>query len=123
MERHRLDHWLKLVCVYKQRSEATDACNGGHVRLNGKRAKAASLVRENDIIEISHGRDRKLVVLGLPDHSISKELARTMYRDESPPPEPQRDWIDALAPRRERGAGRPTKRDRRLIGRSLKNQD
>lgn len=109
-DRHRLDLWLKLVCVYKHRAEATDACASGHVRLNGARAKASSTVREGDLIEITNGRIRKLVVLGLPERTISKEVARTMYRDESPPPPP-------APPRammeRDRGTGRPTKKERR----------
>lgn len=109
MERHRLDHWLKLVCVYRHRSDATEACKGGHVRLNGTRAKASSPVREGDMIEITTDHVRLLVVVGLPEHTISKQVARTMYRDESPP-------RPAEPPRmatRERGAGRPTKRERR----------
>ena len=115
MERHRIDHWLKLVCLYKHRAEATDACNGGHVKLNGNRAKASSLVRENDVVEIGGEHPKKVVVLGLPTGSIAKEIARTMYRDETPPPPPKEDWIDKIAARRDRGAGRPTKKDRRQI--------
>jgi len=114
MEKHRIDHWLKLCCVYKHRAEATDACTGGHVKLNGKRVKPSAPVRENDVVEISGEHARKLVVIGLPAGSISKEIARTMYRDETPPP-PPKDWVDTIAARRDRGAGRPTKRDRRDI--------
>lgn len=109
MERHRLDHWLKLVCVYKHRADATEACKSGHVKLNGARAKASATVREGDMVEITSDHIRRFVVLGLPEHTISKEVARTMYRDESPP-------RPAAPPRiatRERGAGRPTKRERR----------
>jgi ribosome-associated heat shock protein Hsp15 len=123
-KKHRLDHWLKLCCIYKQRSDATDACSGGRVKLNGQRAKPATEIKENDVIEISGNHPRKLVVLGLPTSSIAKEIARTMYRDETPPPEtkakPEDDWFQAAmakAPQRERGAGRPTKRDRRDIER------
>jgi ribosome-associated heat shock protein Hsp15 len=120
----RIDHWLKLCCVYKQRGEATRACESGHVKLNGKRAKPSATLKENDVIEIT-GREheKKLVVLDFPAGSISKELARTMYRDESPSPAPREgseDWLAAAlakAPRRDRGAGRPTKRDRREIDR------
>ncbi len=120
-ERHRIDHWLKLCCVYKQRAEATRACESGHVRLNGNRAKPSTALKESDVIEIKGGeRERKLVVLDFPSGSISKELARTMYRDESPEPAPREgseDWLASAlskAPRRDKGAGRPTKRDRRI---------
>ena len=111
--RHRLDLWLKLVCVFRHRSDATDACSSGHVRLNGSRAKPASVVREGDLVEISGERERRLVVLGLPTHTVSKEEARTLYRDESPPPPPR------MGPTvvRDRGTGRPTKRDRREMER------
>ena len=120
VQRHRIDHWLKLCCVYKQRGEATRACESGHIKLNGKRAKPSAALKENDVIEIT-GREneKKLVVLDFPSGSVSKEVARTMYRDESPVPAPREgseDWLAAAlakAPRRDRGAGRPTKRDRR----------
>lgn len=111
-ERHRIDYWLKLVCLFKHRGDATDACRGGHVKLNGSRVKPSSPVREGDIVELVMGeRYRKLVVSGLPETSISKEVARTMYVDETP--------VVALPPGlsmpRDRGAGRPTKRERRAI--------
>jgi ribosome-associated heat shock protein Hsp15 len=111
-ERHRIDYWLKLVCLFKHRGDATDACRGGHIKLNGFRAKPSSPVKEGDIVELVMGeRYRKLVVSGLPETSISKEVARTMYIDETPvvtlPP--------ALSRPRDRGTGRPTKRERREI--------
>ena len=119
MKHHRLDHWLKLCCLYKHRSEATRACSSGHVKLNGQRAKPASAIEINDVVEITGARDRKLVVLGLPSGSISKETARTMYRDETPPPpRDETPWSAAArsqAPQREHGAGRPTKRERRTL--------
>ena len=108
----RIDHWLKLVCVFKHRSAAAAACEGGHVKINGNRAKPATRVRPGDLVELTEPRIRKLVVLGLPASSISKEAAREMYRDETPQEE-------ARPPRapvtREAGAGRPTKKERREI--------
>lgn len=118
VDRHRLDLWLKQVCLYKQRSEATDDCNGGKVKVNGNRAKAASVVRENDVIEISKaGRERKYVVVSLPPCQLAKEAAKEAYRDESPPPPAKDDMFAGSysAPRIERGEGRPTKRDRRKM--------
>ena len=117
-DRHRLDLWLKLACIYKHRAEATEACSSGHVKLNGVRAKPSSPVREGDLIEITNGRVRKLIVLGLPGHSISKEVARTMYRDESPPPPPPQPRISE----RERGTGRPSKKERRDIQKFFKRK-
>jgi len=109
-ERHRIDAWLKHVCLLKQRSEAADACRGGHVKINGQRAKPAAAVREGDIIEFLQGKHyRRVVVTGLPENQVSKDIARTMYIDETP-----KQQVDVTrAAMRERGAGRPTKRDRR----------
>lgn len=115
-ERNRLDLWLKQVCLYKSRSEATEDCNGGKVRLNGHRTKAAADVKENDVIEISKGgNERKFVVLSVPPKQLDKEKAKEAYRDESPPP-PAKDDLFAgafSAPKVARGEGRPTKKDRR----------
>lgn len=114
-ERHRIDIWLKLVCLFKQRGDAADACRGGHVKINGQRAKPATVVREGDVIEYLGGDDRyhRVVVLGLPQGSIAKQVARTMYEDQTPKqdPDPLRMMI------RDRGTGRPTKRERRDLDR------
>ncbi|MHB0968414.1 MAG: RNA-binding S4 domain-containing protein [Thermoanaerobaculia bacterium] len=110
----RIDLWLKLVCLVKHRSDATEACRGGHVKINGNRAKPASTVRIDDVIEITEPHYRKVVVLGIPERSIAKPIARTMYRDETPPP--PKDALPAYGiGERDRGAGRPTKRERREI--------
>jgi ribosome-associated heat shock protein Hsp15 len=112
-ERHRLDLWLKLVCLFKHRTDATEACRGGHVKLNGQRVKPAATVKEGDVVEFYLAeRFRKVIVTGLPTANISKETARTMYIDESPAP-PKADTLVPMA--RDRGAGRPTKKERRDI--------
>ena len=117
MERHRIDHWLKLVCLFKHRVEATEACKGGHVKLNGQRVKPATIVREGDVVEFLHGSHyRRVVVVEVPEGNISKQTARTMYVDETPKQE-----VDvARVMVRERGSGRPTKKDRREIERMRK---
>jgi ribosome-associated heat shock protein Hsp15 len=111
----RIDLWLKLVCLFKQRSDAADGVKGGHVKVNGQRVKPAYHVKPGDQIEISSPVFRRLVVLDIPRGSISKEVARTMYRDETP----ERPKLDLAAasglPDRDRGMGRPTKRERRDI--------
>ncbi len=111
--RHRIDLWLKLVCVFKHRTDATESCLSGHVKINGSRVKPSSIVRAGDVVEITGERERRLVVLELPQHTVSKEEARSMYRDESPPPPPRTPPVIM----RDRGAGRPTKKDRREIQR------
>jgi ribosome-associated heat shock protein Hsp15 len=115
MERHRIDHWLKLVCLVKHRSEATEACRGGHVKINAQRVKPAAAVREGDVVEfLLNDRFRRVVVKELPSTQASKEAARAMYVDESPEPVKQEKAIGVF---RERGSGRPTKKERREIDR------
>lgn len=114
MERHRIDIWLKLVCLFKHRADATEACKGGKVKVNGLRVKPAAVVKEGDVVEFYDGGDhyRRVVVSALPAANVSKEAARTMYVDETP----AREKVDILTTiARERGAGRPTKKDRRDI--------
>ena len=111
-ERHRIDLWLKHVCLFKHRSQATEACKGGLVKLNGERVKPATVVKEGDLIEFSAGDNlRRVVVQAVPPSQQSKEAARTMYLDQSPPPAPR----EGVTVFRDRGAGRPTKKERRDI--------
>jgi ribosome-associated heat shock protein Hsp15 len=111
MDQPRIDLWLKHVCLVKHRAGATDACKGGLVKLNGQRVKPASVVRVNDVVELTEPRYRKVVVLAVPEKQASKDDARAAYRDETPPPP----TIDEPVVYRDRGAGRPTKKARREI--------
>jgi len=109
--RSRIDTWLKLVCLFKHRADATEACKGGHVKINGQRVKPAAPVKPGDLVEFYLGSHfRRVVVQSVPTGNISKEVARTMYLDETPV-QPKVETANV----RERGAGRPTKRDRREI--------
>lgn len=112
-DRHRIDAWLKLVCLFKHRSDATEACKGGHVKINGQRVKPAAAVKEGDLVEFYVGTHyRKVVVQGLPATNISKEVARTMYDDQTP----VREKVDIIGGIfRDSGSGRPTKKERREI--------
>lgn len=114
MERHRIDVWLKLTCLFKHRAEATEACKGGLVKVNGVRTKPAATVQEGDLVEYTiGGHYRRVVVQGRPAGNVSKEVARTMYIDETPKPDPK--IAAAVASFRDRGTGRPTKKERREI--------
>lgn len=112
----RVDAWLWAVRRFKTRSAATSACRAGHVRVNGDRAKAAQSVRPGDEVRVRvSGFDQTLVVRRTIVKRVSATLAATALDDLTPPP-PPRETVAAL-PVRDRGAGRPTKRDRREIDR------
>lgn len=112
----RVDAWLWAVRVFKTRSAATAGCRAGHVRVNGDRAKAAQAVRVGDEVRIRiHGFDRILTVRKLLVKRVSATEAASCFTDLTPPPLPREAM--PIAPRRDRGAGRPTKRDRRELER------
>lgn len=112
----RVDVWLWAVRVFKTRSQATTACRAGHVRVGGDRAKAAQPVRVGDEVRVRvHGFDRVLEVTGLLQKRGSAEVAAKHLIDRSPP-RPTRAETGVYAVR-DRGAGRPTKRERREIER------
>jgi ribosome-associated heat shock protein Hsp15 len=108
----RVDSWIWSVRLVKSRSMAATACRGGHVRVNGERVKPAYTVRVGDEVRLRHaGRERIVVVKRVIRERVGAPLAVECYVDNSPPPPPR----EAVAPPavRDRGAGRPTKRDRR----------
>ena len=112
----RLDSWLSAVRLYKTRTLSTAACRAGHVRVNGERAKAAQPLHIGDEVRVrSGGFDRILVVQKLLVKRVGAVDAATALIDITPPPPPREEVV--LAPVRERGAGRPTKRERRDIER------
>ena len=113
----RLDKWLHVACVFKTRTQATHAVDLNRVRVNGQAAKPHRTLVPGDRIEVVQGDwTRVLVVKELRDKPVSKEEARTLYDDQSPP-RPEADPMKRLMMRppalRERGAGRPTKKERR----------
>lgn len=111
----RLDAWLWSVRIYKTRSAATTACRAGHVRLNGEPVKASQNVVAGDRIRVrKDGFDRDLEVTGLLSKRVSAPLAAKCYIDHTPPRER---LVIPQVPVRERGAGRPTKKDRREMDR------
>lgn len=111
-ERVRVDAWAWSVRVYPTRSAAADACRGGHVRVNGSRVKPAHQVKVGDTVRaMTPGGERILVVTGLLTKRVSATIAAQNYEDHSPPPPPREERPAPIV--RERGAGRPTKRDRR----------
>jgi ribosome-associated heat shock protein Hsp15 len=113
----RADKWLWAARVFKTRSLAAKACDGGKVDINAEAAKPAKLVRAGDRVEVTlpRGRRRILKVTAIGDRRGSAEIARELY-EELTPPEPPR-ARQAPPPFRPPGTGRPTKRERRDIQR------
>jgi ribosome-associated heat shock protein Hsp15 len=112
----RVDAWIWSVRLVKTRSMGATACRGGHVRVNGERVKPAYSVRVGDEVRLRHeGRERVVVVKRVIRKRVGAPVAVECYADNSPPPPPR----EAVAPAgiRDRGAGRPTKRDRREMDR------
>jgi ribosome-associated heat shock protein Hsp15 len=118
----RIDQWLHAVRLTKTRSDAATACKGGHVKINGKDAKPATTIQVGDRIEARLGRrDRIVEVSRLISKRVGPQPAAECFVDHSPPP-PERDPAPLFAVR-DRGAGRPTKRDRRKIDRLRGRRD
>lgn len=108
----RADAWIWAVRVVPTRSQATAACRAGHVRVNGDRVKPAHPVRLGDEVRVRTDRvDRVLVVRRLLVKRTSAAIAAECFEDHSPPPVPKPER--SVAGVRDRGTGRPTKRERR----------
>ncbi|WP_245671040.1 RNA-binding S4 domain-containing protein [Nocardia amamiensis] len=118
----RVDSWTWAVRLFKTRSAAAEACRGGHVRVNGSTAKPAQPVRPGDEVRIrSGGLERIVIVERIVTKRVGAPIAAQCLIDRSPPPPPRE--VVASMPRRDRGAGRPTKRERRETDRLLGRAD
>ncbi len=116
MEQTRVDRWLWAVRLFKTRSAAQQACRGGHVRVNDARVKPATTVKVGDTVEISgSNRQRVVEVAAVIDQRVGAPAARECLVDHSPQPTSRQ--FQPSVPERERGAGRPTKRERRQLER------
>ena len=119
MDRQRIDKWLWHARVVRTRSAAAALAASGHVRVNSQRVHAAShTVRAGDVVTVALDRTvRVLKVAGFAERRGSADAARPLYEDLEPPPARRAGTGDARVAEREPGAGRPTKRERRAIGR------
>src|SRR5687767_5629574 len=115
MDTTRVDVWLWAVRLYKSRSAATAACRGGHVRVNRVAAKASTHVKVGDRVEAFAERPRIFEVVAVIEKRVGAAVAATCLVDHSPPAPVVKK--QPRMPRREPGAGRPTKRERRELDR------
>ena len=112
MDTARVDQWLWAIRLYKTRSAATEACRGGHVRVNDSPVKPSAKVRPGDrVVARVHGRDRVVEVAKAIEKRVGASEAAECVIDHTPPVSAGEEPVLV----RERGTGRPTKRERRKL--------
>ncbi len=117
----RVDSWIWAVRLSKTRSAATAACHAGHVHVNGERAKAAQPVHIGDEVRLRNtDLERTVRVARLVAKRVGAVVAAECVIDLTPPPPPKEEVAATIS--RDRGAGRPTKRERRDLER-LRGRD
>ena len=119
LDRQRIDKWLWHARVVRTRSAAAALAAAGHVRINGQRVDAPSrAVRPGDVVTVALDRAvRVLKVLGFAERRGSADDARALCEVIEPAPGRLVARPEPPPALREAGAGRPTKRERRAIGR------
>lgn len=118
MDEIRIDKYLWSIRVYKTRSDATDACNGGKIRLNGLDVKPSKPVRVGDVIVARKGAvTYTYKVLQLIDKRQGAKLVSEFAENLTPQSEMDKlkAPVETFFLKRDRGAGRPTKKDRRQM--------
>lgn len=116
----RLDRWLWALRVFKTRPLATEACRRGAVEIGGIAAKPARTVHAGEIVTVRLGEmTRTLRVIDAPRSRVGAKLVAQFCTDLTPPAEFERQQERGLQRvlTREKGAGRPTKKERRVIDR------
>ena len=118
MDELRIDKYLWSIRVYKTRTDATDACKGGKVRVNGSDIKPSKGVKVGDVITARKGAVvYTYKVLELIDKRQGAKLVPRYAENLTPQEELDklRAPVETFFLKRDRGAGRPTKKDRRQM--------
>lgn len=118
IEKLRVDKYLWSIRLFKTRSLATEACRAGRVKLDGQNIKPSYLVKVGDEYSIQKGIERRVIkVLDLLGRRVDAKTAVLYYEDRTPLDDIAKYKSALISPvlQRERGAGRPTKKDRREI--------
>lgn len=117
-EKLRIDKYLWSIRLFKTRSLATDACRAGRVKKDGTNIKASYEVKIGEVFQVSKSVEKKIIkVLDLITTRVDAKKAVLAYADLTPPEETAKYKSMFHSPmlQRDRGAGRPTKKDRREI--------
>ena len=122
LKKVRVDKWLWSVRIFKSRSLATDACKSGKVKIDGAAIKPSYMLQREEVLEVrKSGFNFTFKVLDLLEKRVSATLAQPCYEDMTPADELNKynDWYigKGKAEIRDKGTGRPTKKDRRTIDR------
>jgi ribosome-associated heat shock protein Hsp15 len=121
MDETRIDKWLCGIRLFKSRSLSAAACEGGHVTINDKTARPSTPVRVGNIVKVRIDQiERTLQVAHLVDKRSSPQVAAACIIDHTPVIDPE-SVMDPIFVR-DRGSGRPTKRDRRTLDRLQSQQ-
>ena len=121
VQKVRVDKWLWAIRFFKTRTQATDACKSGNVEIGEREAKASSLIQPGDFIKVRKNGIRYVIeVLRAIEKRVGAPIAQECFLDHTPEEELLKfeSWYSARSGKaefRERGAGRPTKKERRLI--------
>ncbi|MCP4121122.1 MAG: RNA-binding S4 domain-containing protein [Bacteroidetes bacterium] len=113
----RVDKWLWSIRLFKTRTVASEACKSGRIKIDGKSVKPSYMLEVGTTVQLKK-RDKLWVVkvLCLIEKRVGAPQARECYEDLSPPQDPldhHRSFFHTPAEKRDKGTGRPTKRDRR----------
>ncbi len=118
----RIDQWLWAARLYKTRTLANQACRGGKVQVAGTAVKPARLLRESEVVEIKQPPIVRIYrVKALAAKRVSAALARELVEEITPAADleklalARRDPLGLIFASRERGSGRPTKKERREL--------
>lgn len=127
LDKIRIDKWLWAVRMFKTRTLASDACQGGRVKIDGDSVKASRLLKIGEKVQVQLEQEKKILrVLHLIDKRVGAPEAMLCYEDISPivpPSEFQHSVFRMPAVQRDRGTGRPTKKERREIDDYLSIED
>ena len=117
-EKLRVDKYLWSIRAFKTRTLASDACKAGRVKLDGNNIKPSHEVKVGEVYQVSKGLERKVIkVTGLLESRVDAKTAVFFYEDVTPLEQTTayKSMFHAPVLTRDRGTGRPTKRDRREI--------
>src|ERR1700709_1778584 len=117
-EKLRIDKYLWAIRAFKTRTLASDACKAGRIKLDGQNIKASREIKIGEVYQVAKGIERRVIkVTGLLENRVDAKTAVNFYEDITPVEQTQafKSMFQAPILIRDRGAGRPTKKDRREI--------